>query len=174
MLCENNRQIRIRYACIDAPEKDEPFYFEAKKKNEELLHNKSISYQKIDVDKYKRIVALVNTTSQINNEVINLNINYELLKSGYALYYDVSRKCSRYPNLLLAQRYAYDNNLGIWSIYKRFSTMKVIKGGKNFHLPGCEVVEFKPHKIITLKDAIYQGLHPCRKCKPLLKSLKKK
>lgn len=167
------RIIAIRYACVDTPEHDEPFFDEAYIKNKEMVVGNPIWFLVLDNDKYGRSVAdvYVRRTKDV------LWINETLLKQGLAIYYDVSGKCDKYPELLSAQKYAFDNMLGLWSLYYKYKDEKFIraKGGYTFHLDTCNKIKLskkqtikRQRQFITLQEAVYIGLSPCRSCKPLL------
>ncbi|MFN7182012.1 MAG: thermonuclease family protein [Planctomycetota bacterium] len=165
----------FRYACLDTPEKEEPFFEQASTTNRQLVENKPVSFSIIDKDKYNRNVAYLYV---YNNSFLGklqsklsfdgIFVNEKLLRAGLAVYYDVSRKCTRYPQLLEAQKYAFENSLGMWNIYKHLKNIKFIIGYRVFHLEGCEKIRKQKKQYITLEQAVYRGYSPCRSCKPLI------
>lgn len=165
----------LRYACIDTPEKGEPFFEEAQLKNREIVNGRPLSYSVIDVDKYGRSVGFVYVYNdsvfgrlQAKLSIGGLFVNRELLMSGLGVYYRVTPICDSMPTLLYAQKYAFDNRLGLWRLYNKYKDKQFIKGSYAFHLANCQKIRSRRKKIITLQEAIYQGISPCRKCKPLL------
>ena len=99
----NNNQ-KIRLSGIDCPEKGQPYYEEAKEKLEELMPIMSaMQIESISMDKYGRILANVYYQDKW--------INYELVKAGLALVFDVTNN----PILTEAQNIAQENKLNFWS-----------------------------------------------------------
>ena len=68
----------VRYIGIDSPEKNEPYYLEAKQMNKELVEGKTVTLQKdiSDQDKYGRLLRYV--------YVDNIFVNAEIVRLGYA------------------------------------------------------------------------------------------
>ncbi|MEK6791286.1 MAG: thermonuclease family protein [Deltaproteobacteria bacterium] len=107
---------RVRYVGIDTPERGEPFYGKAKRRNKELVSLVPITLEICDserTDKHGRLLT--------NVLVSNVSVNEALLKEGLA------RALIILPcGLKVADRYraleaeARDKRLGIWSV----------KGGK--------------------------------------------
>ncbi|MFB2578244.1 MULTISPECIES: thermonuclease family protein [unclassified Acinetobacter] len=93
---------RVRLANIDAPEKAQKYGTQAKQKLADLLLNKSIYLQKLGKDKYGRTLG----TDTVNG----LNINKEMVKSGYAWAYMTG---DVYYNQLQLQ--AQREKLGLWA-----------------------------------------------------------
>ena len=71
---ENRTQHRIRLYGIDAPEGGQDFGNRAKKFVSDLVFGKQVRVVKIDIDRYDRIVVMVN--------VGDLNVNEALVKNG--------------------------------------------------------------------------------------------
>lgn len=170
------RPLTIRYACIDTPEKDEPFYEEALLKNKELIDNRLLLASFLDKDRYGRRVEFIYAYSdsflgkiQAVFSAGGILLNKELLEAGLAIYYDISGKCKRYPQLLSAQRRAFENKLGLWKLYYKYKDKQVIKGRYTFHLENCMKIQpTRKKEFIRLGEAIHSGLSPCRSCKPLI------
>ena len=100
---------RVRYIGIDAPERGEPYYWEAYQSNRELVLGKRVHLERDveDKDKYGRLLRYV----WINDTMVNA----ELVRLGYAY----SRP---YPPNLKYQAYlqqmeekAKEHRLGVWS-----------------------------------------------------------
>lgn len=68
----------VRYIGIDAPEKDEPYYSEARQANAELVLGKRVRLEKdiSDQDKYNRLLRYVYVDGGF--------VNAEMVKGGYA------------------------------------------------------------------------------------------
>ena len=68
----------VRYFGIDAPEKNEPLYLEAKQANEELVAGKRVKLEKdtSDKDRYGRLLRYV--------YVDDIFVNAEMVRRGYA------------------------------------------------------------------------------------------
>ncbi len=98
----------MRYIGVDAPEKDEPYYFEALTANQRLVKNKKIRLEE-DVtgkDKYGRLLRYI----YVNNTFVNA----ELVRQGYA-------QAKAYPPNIKYQAYleamekeAKQTQKGIW------------------------------------------------------------
>ncbi|MBS3087262.1 thermonuclease family protein [Candidatus Pacearchaeota archaeon] len=95
----------IRLLGINTPEKNEPFYQEAKTHLNNLVQNQTIQIESEQQDKYGRTLAYI----FLNNQ----NVNAQILKQGLATlyYYDHD---SHYEELKKAEEFARLNQLGIW------------------------------------------------------------
>ena len=69
---------RVRYLCIDTPERGEPFYVEASERNRELVDGKGVWLEAgvDDIDRYGRLLRYV--------YVDGVFVNAELVSGGYA------------------------------------------------------------------------------------------
>lgn len=99
------RQIQIRLAEIDTPERGQPYWRVSRKALEKLVAGKTIIAIQTDIDRYKRVVAHI--------YVGNIWINEQMIKEGYAWLY---RKYAKSESLYLAEEFAKTNKLGIWSL----------------------------------------------------------
>ncbi len=109
-ITEGNQRIKVRLACIDAPETSQtPFGIEARKQLQNLLPIGSEVTLKIkETDRYGRSVAEVSKG--------DININQSLVGSGNAfVYWQYIRGCDRqtYSNL---ENEARLNGSGVWGI----------------------------------------------------------
>ena len=152
--------IRIRLIGVDAPDKGECFYQEARDFTKELLENKEVRLEK-DIsgeDIYNRPLRYV-ILPGTNPASDDLLINDYLIRQGYAQAV-ASPPDNRYRNLLSsAQEEAIRENRGLWSEcnYEREneglreqgslppSPECIIKGnisekgyGKTYLIPGCD------------------------------------
>ena len=97
-------KLKIRLADIDAPEKDQPYGDEATNILKKMIDKKIVKLNKVTVDRYKRIIGIITYE--------NVEINYYLVKSGYAWCYD---KYNKREKIKFAEQIARENKLGIWS-----------------------------------------------------------
>ncbi|GIW65344.1 MAG: hypothetical protein KatS3mg093_323 [Candidatus Parcubacteria bacterium] len=116
---------RVRYIGINSPESGEPFYSEARKKNEELVLGKLVKLQ-FDVqtkDRYGRFLAYVWSD--------NILVNQKLVEEGLAVLETIPPNVSYQNEFLLAQKQAQKNCKGIWSNLcfpeKETSCIKILK-----------------------------------------------
>jgi len=89
---------RVRYIGVDAPERDEPYYEEARAYNEKLLARGEIEYA-LDVeryDQYGRTLAYVYVTEEGGSRLF---VNEELLRAGWARAMPIA------PNTRFASRF---------------------------------------------------------------------
>jgi endonuclease YncB( thermonuclease family) len=162
---------KIRYRAINTPEiavKDkpgEPFGWEAKKRNEELVKKKRIKLvfgkHSKKRDRYGRLLADVYLED-------GSSVSRILLREGLAhLCYGRTDK-----DFLSAQRQAIDAGKGIWSLppqkvekYYIVNTRTMI-----FHRPDCpfgKKISRKNKAVVkSIKGAYKQGLCPCKRCRP--------
>jgi len=98
--------LRVRLACIDAPERDQAFGDEATEALEGLIDARSVRLEQVDVDRYERTVGYLYRDG--NNEALNL----AMVRNGYAwVYRAYCDRCDYYE----AERYAHDHRLGLWA-----------------------------------------------------------
>jgi micrococcal nuclease len=101
---------RVRMMGINTPEVDQYFYEEAKEAlsliidKEEVFLERDIS----DTDKYGRLLRYVFAGE--------LFVNLEMVKRGFANVFTVPPDIKYTDELLEAERYARENNLGLWEI----------------------------------------------------------
>ncbi len=99
---------RVRLIGINAPEKDQPFYTNAKEKLKNFISGQSVnlSYDVEKKDKYGRDLAYV--------YVGNLFVNLELVKSGIAVIETIPPNVAHADEFVAAANSARANCLGIW------------------------------------------------------------
>ena len=101
---------RVRYLCIDTPERGEPFYAEASERNRELVDGKGVVLGPgvEDIDKYGRLLRYV--------YVDDVFVNAELVSGGYArtLIFDEDEPHAELLRQLEAEAEAA--NLGLWAL----------------------------------------------------------
>jgi micrococcal nuclease len=156
----------VRYIGIDAPEKSQPYFEEAKEFNRKIVGGKRIflEYDKETKDKYSRTLAYV--------WVDSLLVNAELIKNGLASVYTYPPNLKHRDYFRSLQTEARKAKIGIWSIPVS-GVEKYYIGNKHstrFHRPGCEYAAQMAdrNKIIfkTKEEALDSGYSPCRTCKP--------
>lgn len=76
----NRKQIRIRLHGIDAPERRQPFNDRAKRFLSEMVFERTVNVEEMDVDRYGRVVGIVRLWG-------GQNVNHELLKAGLAWWF---------------------------------------------------------------------------------------
>lgn len=100
----------VRYIGIDTPEREQPYYEEAKQYNEELVDEKTVRLEKdvTNKDRFDRLLRYVYVGSVF--------VNAELVRQGYAQVYPKDRyPDNKYYNLLKeAETEAKEAEKGIW------------------------------------------------------------
>ena len=85
---KDGKQVKIRLAAIDCPEKKQPYGQKAKQFTVDMVAGKVVKVWEADIDRYGRIVGFV--------FIGDKNLNKELLAAGLAWHY---KKYSRDPAL---------------------------------------------------------------------------
>jgi len=100
---------RVRYIGIDAPEKAEPYYWEALQANRDLVEGKKVWLEKDveDRDRYGRLLRYV--------WVDNTMVNAELVRLGYAYSYSYPPNLKHQTYLLQMEQEAREHKRGLWS-----------------------------------------------------------
>ena len=101
---KDGKQVKIRLASIDCPEKGQPWSKRAKQFTSLLAFNKTVVVIPVDEDRYGRIVAWV-----FFDEI---NISKALLRAGLAWHY---RQYSNDPLLTALEMEARAAKKGLWS-----------------------------------------------------------
>ncbi len=100
---KDGKQVKIRLASIDCPEKGQPYGQAAKKFTAGLVAGKIVKVWPTDTDRYGRTIAFV--------FVGDVDLNKELLKAGLAWHY---KKYSRDPELAKLEFEARSKKVGLW------------------------------------------------------------
>jgi micrococcal nuclease len=102
---------RIRLIGIDAPEKDQQYYSEAKERLSGLLKNKRVTIKKDkeDKDSYRRLLRYVYAD--------DVFVNLELVEEGYARVLIIPPNSKYESELRKAEYEAKESELGIWFKY---------------------------------------------------------
>lgn len=104
VLASDNTQYKIRFAEIDAPEKNQAFGQASKKSLSDLIYGKTVTVQVQDTDRYQRKVGVV----FLNNN----DINMEQVKRGMAWFYTQYGKNQKYRT---AEQTARSQRIGLWA-----------------------------------------------------------
>jgi micrococcal nuclease len=101
---------RVRMMGINTPEVDQYFYEEAKEVLSLMIDKTGVCLERdiSDTDKYGRLLRYV--------FVGELFVNLEMVKRGFANVFTVPPDIKYTDELLEAERYARENNLGLWEI----------------------------------------------------------
>ena len=106
---EKNKELKVRLATIDAPERNQDFGRKSRQHLSNLVYKKKVTLNKFSKDRYKRVVAEVYLDGK--------NINIEQIKNGFAWHYKKHQKQQRKSDRLaysLAEDEARNKRLGIW------------------------------------------------------------
>ena len=104
VLINENEQMKVRLAEIDAPEKAQPFGKSSKQSLSDMCYQQTAVIERIDIDRYGRTVRKV--------QCDQINANEEQIRTGMAWVY---RKYLRDRSLLLLEEKAKVSRLGLWS-----------------------------------------------------------
>ncbi|MDR0423328.1 MAG: thermonuclease family protein [Rickettsiales bacterium] len=102
VLNDYNEQIKIRLYGIDSPETKQDYGNKSKEFLANLIAGKNIEVKQIDIDRYKRVVGIID------------NVNIEMIRSGHAWYYKEYCKldfCNEWEEL---EKQAKENKMGLW------------------------------------------------------------
>ncbi|MEG4121686.1 thermonuclease family protein [Microcoleus sp. N9_B4] len=101
--------LKIRFACIDAPELKQPLGEESRNYLRSIISkgNNKVYLQPITVDRYGRTVAQLWNNSGL--------IQSQMTIAGWAYGYEQYKKdCPNWEAVRSAETYAQKNNLGLW------------------------------------------------------------
>lgn len=99
---------RVRLAEIDTPEKAQPYGAAAKQALSDLVFNRTVRIEQIDVDRYGRLVAHVYA-----GDTRQIWANARMVRSGHAWVY---RRYARSPELFQMEDVARRQRAGLWSL----------------------------------------------------------
>ncbi|MDA3978435.1 thermonuclease family protein [Gallibacterium sp. AGMB14963] len=103
-LLQNNKQIRVRLAQVDAPEKKQPYGDRSRQLLSRLIFKKNVKISSSEYDRYGRVVGQVFDTS-------GKNINLVMVQQGLAWAYREYMNDNQY---LQAENEARQKRLGLW------------------------------------------------------------
>lgn len=104
LLDEGTNCHRIRLYGIDAPERTQPFSRKAKEALDGLIAGKTIEIQRMDKDRYGRIVGIA--------RVGGINVNEVLLRDGWAWHFT---RFDQNPDWANLEREARQARRGLWA-----------------------------------------------------------
>lgn len=107
LLTPERRQVKIRLAEIDTPERRQPYGSRARQALAELVFGEAVRVEVQTVDRYGRSVGRVYRGSD------GLDVNAALVRSGSAWVY---RRYSEDPALLALERQARAAEAGLWAL----------------------------------------------------------
>lgn len=118
--CQDAEPLSIRLAGIDAPEvrlfnrPEQPFAKEARGELKKLVLNRKVDIRVLDVDQYRRIVAMVHVRRW---GLWSLNVNIEMVRRGMACVYTGAGASfgGLKTKLVEEESIARARRLGIWS-----------------------------------------------------------
>ena len=101
---KDGKQVKVRLAAIDCPEKKQPYGQKAKQFTADMVAGKSVKVWETDTDRYGRIVGFV--------FIGDKNLNKELLSAGLAWHY---KKYSSDHELAKLENQARVAKRGLWA-----------------------------------------------------------
>jgi endonuclease YncB( thermonuclease family) len=105
VLTDQRKQVKIRLAEIDTPERKQPWGNKAKQALSDLTFQRMVTVMPVTTDRYGRTVAHL--------LVSDLNVNREMVRTGNAWVY---RKYLRDKSLLDVEADAKNANQGLWGL----------------------------------------------------------
>lgn len=102
-ILDKNQTVRIRLACIDAPEPRQPQAVQSARALKQLCAGKDIQYQTLFTNRQKQAVAIVHCHG--------VNINRQQVKTGLAW---ADGSCKEDPSFHALQETARKARIGIW------------------------------------------------------------
>ncbi len=158
--------VHVRLIGIDTPEKDRPYYSEAKEFNRKLVEGKParLDYDIEKTDRYGRTLAYLYLED-------GTFVNAEMIRSGYANLYTFPPNLKHTEEFLALQREARQAGRGLWSLKTSLSSFYLSSArGHTFHRPECKFAKKigKRNRVhLAGRDkALDRGLAPCRNCRP--------
>jgi endonuclease YncB( thermonuclease family) len=101
------RDMEVRLADVDAPERGQPHADLARKTLIDLLQRRDVTVEVLDTDRYRRKVARVHRLPD------GLDINAEVVRAGNAWVY---RRYVRDQSLFALERVARERRVGLWAL----------------------------------------------------------
>lgn len=120
LLMDDNQQVKIRLAQIDAPEIGQAFGQRSKQSLSDMVFNKNILVEKEAIDKYSRTVGTI--------FVDGLDVNREQVKRGMAWAY---LKYLHDQSLVQVENEARQAKVGLWSDPNPMPPWEYRHGGKD-------------------------------------------
>lgn len=157
---------KVLWAGIRAPFKDEPFFEESRRRNEELVGGQEVRlrFDEVERDKKGRLLAYAFVDGEF--------VNQTLVREGLA-YARITTTTQRFAKeLLKAQAEARRKKRGIWHDRSDSGEPRYPADPRygNFHRPSCEnAATIKSERLVVFKrtsEAFKRGFAPCGKCAP--------
>ena len=104
-ILHEGKELRIRLAEIDAPERGQPFWRKSREALANYVAGKDVEVVEVDIDRYDRVVGQV--------YLGELWVNSALVRDGYAYVFPEYATSSR---LYAFEREAQKNKNGIWKL----------------------------------------------------------
>ena len=158
---------RVRLIGIDTPERDRPYFQEAKEKLTELIEGKEVVLEKdiSEQDRYGRLLRYVWLGSVL--------INLEMVKQGYANSYTYPPDVKYQEEILQAEREARQKGIGLWSptsLPTEEYPYVASRLREPFHYSWCQwaqrISEENKEYFRTREEAVKAGHRPCKVCNP--------
>lgn len=105
LLTADKKQIKVRLAEIDTPERAQPFGTRARQALSDMIFAKDVLVIQQDIDRYERLVGHV--------YIGDTHVNRKLVQDGMAWVY---RQCSKDKSLLQDEQEARQAKHGLWSL----------------------------------------------------------
>lgn len=105
ILTPQKQEVTVRFAEMDAPEKDQPYGQKSKQALSDMVFNKDVRVIKTDTDRYGRTIGRV--------YVDNTDVNFTMVKSGAAWAY---RQYLTDQTIAVAEDAAKNAKAGLWSL----------------------------------------------------------
>jgi endonuclease YncB( thermonuclease family) len=164
---------KVRYLGIDSPEidheggKSDPLAWDARRVNLEILkkHQVRLEFDIEKRDRYDRLLAYVfMDDGRLISELMVLK--------GYAHVLRIKPNFKYWERLLVAQRKAMKEGVGIWGLKIKEDPAGYIGNVESFvfHRKDCRFgkqTSVKNSRLFKKRnEAFFQGFSPCRRCKP--------
>lgn len=161
---------RVRYIGVNTPEiahadqKAEPFGYEAKYFNKELVFPKRVrlEFDKQRYDRYGRLLAYVFLAD-------GTFVNAKLIEAGYGFYLYREPNVRYGKRLIACQRKAMSASKGIWRGWREEKGVYIgNRRSRRFHRISCTFGQKTPKKnrrFFSMEwEAFWAGYAPCKRC----------
>lgn len=154
----NGQVTKIRFACVDAPESDQPIGDLATRALGDFLEGQNLTLVTTGTDLYGRTIGSVYTNGE--------SVSVKMVRIGLSFYYTQFRRCPELQDIIQSENNARSDRMGTWSFPAYTAPWDWRKLRKQNKLPvsslGC--VESAGVKLCcrTLSMLPQQGLKDCR------------
>jgi endonuclease YncB( thermonuclease family) len=111
VLDDQQREHKVRFAYVDAPEKGMEYGMTAKKSLSDRVYRRQVKVDIVETDRYGRTVGRVWLNDQ--------DVNYQLVKEGWAWHYSFYAKKTQSPDQFdlyqSAEKQAREQQNGLWA-----------------------------------------------------------